>query len=143
MARPTKYDPSKNQAVIDLMSEGASIVEVAGLLDVRRETIYDWINSEHPSYQKEFSETYTRVAKDAQKEVIIQNGLQSLFNPIFTKFVAVNMTEMRDKQDVAVNAQIAAKLDDKDRKALSKVGTKLIDAILGNHRQKLLTDKTI
>ena len=56
MARPTKYDPSKNQAVIDLMSEGASIVEVAGLLDVRRETIYDWINKKSPRFSIELYE---------------------------------------------------------------------------------------
>ena len=52
MARPTKYDPSKNQSVIDLMSEGASIVEVAAMLDVSRSTLYEWI-----SQYDDFSDT--------------------------------------------------------------------------------------
>lgn len=55
--RPTKYDPKKNQAVIDLMSEGASIVEVAGLLDVVRSTIYDWIDPKSDQFIPEFSDT--------------------------------------------------------------------------------------
>lgn len=57
MARPTKYDPSKNKDVIELMSEGASIVEVAGLLDVTRETVYDWTNPNSDRYNEEFSYT--------------------------------------------------------------------------------------
>lgn len=52
MARPTKYDPSKNQSVIDLMSEGASIVEVAAMLDISRSTLYEWIDQ-----HIEFSDT--------------------------------------------------------------------------------------
>jgi len=55
--RPTKYDPTKNQAVIDLMSEGASIVEVAGLLDVVRSTIYEWIDPKSEQFIPEFSDT--------------------------------------------------------------------------------------
>lgn len=52
MARPTKYDPSKNEAVIELMSEGASIVEVAAMLEVNRSTIYEWVEN-----NPEFSNT--------------------------------------------------------------------------------------
>lgn len=55
--RPSKYDPTKNCDVIKLMSEGASIVEVAGLLNITRETIYDWTNPDSPRYNKEFSYT--------------------------------------------------------------------------------------
>ena len=39
------------------MSEGASIVEVAGLLDVTRETVYDWTNPNSDRYNLEFSYT--------------------------------------------------------------------------------------
>lgn len=52
MARPTKYDPNNNQSVIDLMSEGASIVEVAAMLEVNRSTIYEWAEK-----HSEFSDT--------------------------------------------------------------------------------------
>lgn len=49
VGRPTKYNPEKNQEVIDLMSEGASIVEVAAMLDVSRQTIYEWMDV-HPAF---------------------------------------------------------------------------------------------
>lgn len=57
MARPTKYDPDKNSEVIELMKEGASITEVAVLLDISRETIYDWIDPKSERFNKEFSDT--------------------------------------------------------------------------------------
>ena len=55
--RPTKYNPENNENVIKLMSEGASITEVAALIGVVRETIWDWCNEESPRYNKVFSNT--------------------------------------------------------------------------------------
>ena len=66
VGRPTKYDQTKNQAVIELMSQGASIVEVAGLLDIRRETIYDWINPESDRFNPEFSNTIKKGLEASQ-----------------------------------------------------------------------------
>ena len=66
-------------------------------------TIYDWMNPKHASFQKEFSETFTRRVKSAQQEVLVQNALQGLYNPVFAKFLAINITEMRDKRDVDFN----------------------------------------
>ena len=66
VGRPSKYDPTKNQAVIELMSQGASIVEVAGLLDIRRETIYDWINPESDRFNPEFSNTIKKGLEASQ-----------------------------------------------------------------------------
>jgi DNA-binding CsgD family transcriptional regulator len=45
MGRPTKYDAKNNSKIIELMSEGASLKEVAVLLDISRETLYEWCNS--------------------------------------------------------------------------------------------------
>lgn len=64
--RPSKYDPSKNDSVIDLMSEGASLVEVADLLDVRRETIWDWCNPDSPRYNEDFSNVIKRGLQKCQ-----------------------------------------------------------------------------
>lgn len=77
MARPTKYDPSKNQSVIDLMSEGASIVEVAGLLDVDRQTVYNWMD-EH----KEFFDTIKK-GLDKSQEWWEKQGRKNLQNKDF------------------------------------------------------------
>ena len=42
MGRPTKYTKSMSQRVIELMSEGASLVEVAADLGVSRATLSKW-----------------------------------------------------------------------------------------------------
>lgn len=69
-------------------------------------TLYSWINPNSPVYKPEFMEAYTRVAKECQKEFLIQNGLQGIFNPIFTKFVAVNLTDMKEKQEIDLTSEI-------------------------------------
>lgn len=61
-------------------------------------TLYNWIDSEHSSFQQKFLDAFTQ-AKRMQKDFIIQNGLQGCYNPLFAKFVAVNLTDMRDKQE--------------------------------------------
>jgi hypothetical protein len=78
-------------------------------------TVYDWLDPDHASYQKEFSDTYIH-AKRLQKDVLIQNGLLGLYNPAFAKFVAVNFTTMRDKQDTEsqITVNISAKPIEKD-----------------------------
>jgi len=60
VGRPSKYDPSKNDTVIELMSEGASLVEVADFLDVDRKTIWDWCNEDSPRYKDEFCNVIKR-----------------------------------------------------------------------------------
>ena len=78
-----------------------TMVNFAKSIGVGVSTCYDWIDKNHSSYQPEFSDTYTHIAKRLQKDFLIQNGLQGLNNPVFAKFVAVNLTSMRDK----VNAE--------------------------------------
>jgi hypothetical protein len=73
--------------------------------DVGISTLYDWIDKDHASYQKKFSDTYTRAAKPMQKDFLIQNGLQGTNNPVFGKFVAINLTEMTDKKDHEVSGK--------------------------------------
>lgn len=65
-------------------------------------TVYDWLDSKHPSFHPEFSHAFTQ-AKDLQKWFLIENGLNSCYNPIFAKFTAINITDMRDKIEVPVN----------------------------------------
>ena len=60
MAAPHKYDKTRDEEVISLMSEGASIVEVCGLLEISRETFYNWTDKNHESYREEFFDTITK-----------------------------------------------------------------------------------
>jgi len=51
------YDPEKNKDVLEMMSNGATVVEVAVYLGISRETLYDWCNSKSPRFSKCFSDT--------------------------------------------------------------------------------------
>ena len=59
-------------------------------------TIYDWLNKDHGSFHKGFSDAFTH-AKEIRKDFLIQNALQGLYPPLTFKFIAVNLTDMRDK----------------------------------------------
>lgn len=57
MARPKKVISLSNEQILELMSNGASIVEVAAEIGVNRDTIYERCNPDSPTYDKEFSDT--------------------------------------------------------------------------------------
>ena len=65
-------------------------------IDVPTATLYEW-GKVHP----EFSSALIR-ARELQTEFIATNGMNGLFNPQFTKFAAVNMTDWRDKQETMI-----------------------------------------
>jgi len=58
--RPTKYREEMNDTALNLMKEGASIVEVCAELEISRETLYDWCNPESERHIKVFSDTIRR-----------------------------------------------------------------------------------
>lgn len=62
-------------------------------------TVYDWIDKKHGSHQEEFSHAFT-YAKDIRKDWLVDLGLSGSAPPASFKFVAVNVTEMRDKQEM-------------------------------------------
>lgn len=62
-------------------------------IGVHVDTMIEWCKI-HP----DFSEVYTR-CKAIQKDWLITNGLIGAYNPLFTTFVAKNITDMRDIQD--------------------------------------------
>jgi len=115
--RPTTYRPELCQELIEWFNQEPwedvggkrlprklpTLIAFAREKKIGLSTIYDWTNKEHASYQKRFSETFMKMAKDAQKEALIQNALLGLYNPFFSKFVAVNISDMRDKQDVDIS----------------------------------------
>lgn len=79
-------------------------------------TIYDWLSDKHPSFHKGFSDAFTH-AKEIRKDFLIQNALQGLYPPLTFKFVAVNLTDMRDKTDIAfgdLNIYVNEKFKGKD-----------------------------
>jgi hypothetical protein len=59
-------------------------------------TFYEWVKK-YPELSKAFE-----VAKALQKNQLMQLSLLGFYKEGFAKFVAVNITDMRDKQDVSV-----------------------------------------
>jgi transposase len=57
MAAPSIYKKEFNQIALDLMRDGASIVEVCAEIGINRDTLYDWINPESERFNQEFSDT--------------------------------------------------------------------------------------
>jgi hypothetical protein len=109
--RPSKYYPELCDELEDFFNvepyeekdgkripnDLPTLVSFARKKNISLSAIYDWIDPKHASFHPEFLQTYERVVKHAQKEHILQNGLQGLFTPQFTKFVAVNLTDMREQ----------------------------------------------
>lgn len=66
MGAPTKYKPEMNALVIEMMKEGATKVQVAAALDIDRNTIMNWCNPEHDSFQPDFFSTVKKGVSLAQ-----------------------------------------------------------------------------
>ena len=79
-----------------------TLVGFAKSIKVSIRAVYNWTEENRETYQEEFMHAFTQ-AKLLQKDFLIQNGLQGLYNPIFSKFTAINITDMRDQQDVVVS----------------------------------------
>lgn len=95
---PNKYDKTRNDEIIELMSEGASIVEVAGLLGVSRGTVYNWMDENHASFQPEFLDTI-KIGLTKSQVWWEEKGRKNLDNTKFNPTLWImNMTN-RFRQD--------------------------------------------
>jgi len=81
-----------------------TLVQFAKSINVSYPTVYNWQWEKSGSFQKEFLEAFTR-AKELQKDFLIQAGLMGLYNPIFAKFTAINITDMRDVQETKLSGE--------------------------------------
>jgi hypothetical protein len=116
--RPTKYRKEHCQAILDFFNKPATKtvkqtwISKAGIkeadvevaiplptiegfalsIGTSKQSVITW-TEQHP----EFLDAYTR-AKTAQKEILIQNALAGRYVEGFAKFVAINCTDMVDKQ---------------------------------------------
>jgi DNA-binding transcriptional regulator YiaG len=65
-------------------------------------TVYNWADESHGSFHKEFLDAFI-CAQDLRKWFLVENGLNGCYNPLFAKFVAINVTDMKDKQEIDHN----------------------------------------
>lgn len=68
-------------------------------IGVNIRVVYRWIEKGNAVYKKEFSHAFTH-AKEIRKDWLIDLGLSGSAPPASFKFVAVNVTDMRDQQEV-------------------------------------------
>ena len=65
-----------------------------------KQTIHNWL----PKYP-EFLDAYN-LCKEIQKDFLIEHGLMDNYNPAFAKFLAVNVTDLRDSQTQIIDQKI-------------------------------------
>lgn len=143
--RPPKYDPKFIDELIEYFSippyttETKTIMTKKGPIEVEervasdmptkagfaikigvsRETLHDWCK-QHPDFSDAF-----RMAELYQENYFAVNGPKGLIQPTFSKFLAVNITSWRDKQEV-VSTNIEVKepfemTDDDNNKILNTI----------------------
>lgn len=126
--RPTKYDPKYCEELLAFFDvdpwtleekvmtrrDGSEVSEAVRLptrlptferfahkIGVHVDTMIEWANKKDEAgnlVHPEFSEAYKR-AKQLQKDLLVENGLQGLYNTPWSIFLAKNITDLRDKQE--------------------------------------------
>lgn len=74
-------------------------------IGVDRTTLHEWAKK-----HKEFSLAIKK-AEDLQKDLLIQGGLVATYDKTFAIFVAKNVTDMKDRQELDVNNTISTAND--------------------------------
>ena len=98
--RPTKYDPAYCDALVEHMSEGASLLSFAASIDVARSTLTEWADV-HPEFSAAVARGKAKCA--AWWEAAARNlALKGEGNATMCVFGLKNMgaDEWRDKQEV-------------------------------------------
>jgi hypothetical protein len=79
-------------------------------IDIVTSTFYEW-NKKYPDLSSAFKK-----AKAYQKDQLMQMALMGIYKEGFAKFVAINITDMKDKIEHTVEkASITVKIDKDDK----------------------------
>jgi transposase len=106
--RPSKYKPEMCERMIALMSEGASLEEVAGDLGITCETLNQWSKN-----KPEFSEA-KKIGVEKSKMWWLRQGRKNLqnknFNYVGWYMNMKNRFGWRDKQETEVKGNLKSEL---------------------------------
>jgi orotate phosphoribosyltransferase-like protein len=98
VGRPSKYKKQYCSKVIELFSEGKSVIQIAAELDVSRDTIYEWQKA-HPEFSDSIKKGMTK--SEAFWERLLQgaaSGLASV-NSAALIFLLKNRFQWTDRMD--------------------------------------------
>lgn len=93
-------------------------------IGVKYQTLYNWAHEKDEAGElkrPEFFDAYN-VAKQLQKEFIVENGLKGHYPPASFIFVAKNITDMRDTKDIKLK-----KSDEEDEVSDAELDEALFD----------------
>jgi hypothetical protein len=104
--RPSKYDPSYCDAVVEHMKDGASLTSFAASIDVARSTINEWIDA-----QPQFSEAVKRAKAHCAawwEEKARGGAVGGNANPTLCIFGLKNMArdDWHEKQEIEHSGEI-------------------------------------
>lgn len=77
-------------------------------IDVHVSNVYEWIDTKSNVYHKEFRDAFT-CAQEIRKDWLIDLGLSGLTPPQSFKFVAINVTDMRDQQTTEIKGVVGTR----------------------------------
>lgn len=107
--RPSKYREWMDDTVVELMSEGASLVEVYAACDIDNDTLYDWCNEESPRFHPSFSEAIKK-GKRLSHAWWERHGREQVDNREFNSTLwYMNMKNRhgwRDKQETEIKGEV-------------------------------------
>lgn len=130
IGRPSKYKPEFDDVVIELMTVGASKIEVAAKIGITRETLNEWTRPESDQYQPSFSDSIKRGLTlsqswwEQQARLNLENG--KFNSTLWSKNMPARFKE--DWADVSVTehkGEIKSTID-----ITSKVLSQLPDSVL-------------
>jgi len=75
-----------------------SLTKFAKINNICWQSVHNWIDPKHGSYHAEFLDAYTH-ARALRANMLVDMGMSGVSPPASFKFVAVNLTDMRDKTE--------------------------------------------
>lgn len=110
--RPTTYKPEYCQAVIEHMSDGASLTSFAASIDCSRSTIGEWMNA-NPEFSAAVKIGKSKCAQWWEK-VSRANAVEGGGNATLCIFGLKNMApdEWREKQEIEHSGKIDSNVSD-------------------------------
>lgn len=96
--RKIEYDTANDEIIIEMMKEGASIVEVCSKIGIPRATLYTWLDKKSPNYKEHLAEV-VQEGKELSQGWWERQARENLDNKSFNAALWFMNMKNRFKQD--------------------------------------------